>query len=148
MNGTLNKVILIGNLGKDVDIHYFDNGQAIARFPLATTESFIDRHTGDRIERTEWHNIVARNKLAEICHKYLRKGDKVYVEGKIKSREFTGNDGNKRYYTEIHAMQMTFLTPPRRNEMPATDTQSGINPEENTINPAEPADNPDTDLPF
>ncbi len=146
MNGTLNKVILIGNLGKDVDIHYFDNRQAVARFPLATTESFIDRHTGDRIERTEWHNIVVRNKLAEICHKYLRKGDKVYVEGKIKSREFTGQDGNKRYYTEIHAIQMTFLTPPRRNETQTPEPQTGEQPEQTADNSS--AEDPNDDMPF
>jgi len=113
MNGTLNKVMLIGNLGRDVEIHYFDDGQSVARFPIATTESYTDRNTGQRMEKTEWHNIVVRNKLAEICHKYLKKGDKVYVEGKIRTREYTDRDGQRRFVTEINTIQLSFLSPRR-----------------------------------
>ncbi len=110
MNGTLNKVMLIGNVGKDVEVHYFDNQSLVARFPLATSEVYKDR-TGQRVERTEWHNIVARNQVAEIFKNYLRKGDKIYIEGKIRTREYTDKEGNKRYFTEIHVQQFTFLSP-------------------------------------
>jgi single-strand DNA-binding protein len=87
MNGTLNKVILIGHLGDDVKLHYFDGGNCIGRFSLATNESYTNKSTGDRVTNTEWHNVVLRDKAAEICEKYLSKGDKVYVEGKMKTRK-------------------------------------------------------------
>lgn len=109
MAGTINKVILIGHLGDEVKMHYFEGGNAIGRFPLATNESYTNRQTGERITTTEWHNIVVRNKLAEICEKYLVKGDKVYCEGRIKTRQWE-QDGQKRYTTEIHVADMTFLS--------------------------------------
>ncbi|PDH52282.1 MAG: single-stranded DNA-binding protein, partial [Cryomorphaceae bacterium MED-G11] len=83
MSGTLNKVMLIGHLGDDVKIKHFDNGGCLARFPLATNESYTNKTTNEKVTNTDWHNIVLRNKAAEICEKYLSKGDKVYVEGKI-----------------------------------------------------------------
>ena len=85
MAGTINKVILIGNLGDDVKMHYFEGGNSIGRFPIATSESYTNKQTGEKVINTDWHNIVVRNKLAEICEKYLSKGDKVYVEGKLKT---------------------------------------------------------------
>tara|TARA_B110000902_G_scaffold28156_1_gene30575 strand:- start:115 stop:546 length:432 start_codon:yes stop_codon:yes gene_type:complete len=109
MAGTINKVILIGNLGDDVKMHYFDGGNSIGRFPIATSESYTSKQTGEKVTNTDWHNIVVRNKLAEICEKYLSKGDKVYVEGKLKNRQWE-QDGVKRYSTEIHVNEMTFLT--------------------------------------
>lgn len=110
MAGTLNKVMLIGHLGDEVKMHYFEGGNSIGRFPVATNESYTNRQTGEKITTTEWHNIVVRNKLAEICEKYLSKGDKVYLEGRIKTRQWEGQDGEKRYTTEIHVADMTFLT--------------------------------------
>jgi single-strand DNA-binding protein len=110
MAGTLNKVMLIGHLGDAVKMHYFEGGNSIGRFPVATNETYTNRQTGEKVSTTEWHNIVVRNKLAEICEKYLSKGDKVYVEGRIKTRQWEGQDGNKRYSTEIHVTDMTFLT--------------------------------------
>tara|TARA_R110002073_G_scaffold57778_4_gene146742 strand:- start:158359 stop:158802 length:444 start_codon:yes stop_codon:yes gene_type:complete len=110
MAGTLNKVMLIGHLGDEIKMHYFEGGNAIGRFPIATNESYTNRQTGEKVSTTEWHNIVVRNKLAEICEKYLSKGDKVYVEGRIKTRQWEGQDGGKRYATEIHVTDMTFLT--------------------------------------
>ena len=110
MAGTLNKAMLIGHLGDDVKMHYFEGGNSIGRFPVATNESYTNRQTGEKVSTTEWHNVVVRNKLAEICEKYLSKGDKVYVEGRIKTRQWEGQDGNKRYSTEIHVTDMTFLT--------------------------------------
>ncbi|MDK7374158.1 single-stranded DNA-binding protein [Weeksella virosa] len=109
MNGTTNKVILIGNLGDDVKVHYFDDTNCIGRFPIATTEAYTSR-AGERITETEWHNIVTRNKLAELCEKYLKKGDKVFVEGRIKTRKWDDN-GQIRYTTEIVANSIEFLTP-------------------------------------
>lgn len=87
MSGTLNKVMLIGHLGDEVKMHYFEGGNCIGRFPLATNETYTNRQTGERVTNTDWHNVVVRNKAAEICEKYLSKGDKVYVEGRLK----TGN---------------------------------------------------------
>ncbi len=110
MAGTLNKVMLIGHLGDEVKMHYFEGGNSIGRFPVATNENYTNRQTGEKVTTTEWHNVVVRNKLAEICEKYLSKGDKVYVEGRIKTRQWEGQDGGKRYTTEIHVVDMTFLT--------------------------------------
>ena len=102
MAGTLNKVMLIGHLGDEVKMHYFEGGNSIGRFPIATNETYTNRQTGEKVTTTEWHNIVVRNKLAEICEKFLSKGDKVYLEGRIKTRQWEGQDGGKRYTTEIH----------------------------------------------
>lgn len=109
MAGTINKVILIGHLGDEVKMHYFEGGNSIGRFPLATNETYTNRQTGERITNVEWHNIVVRNKLAEICEKYLTKGDRVYCEGRIKTRQYEV-DGQKRYTTEIMVQDMTFLS--------------------------------------
>ncbi len=110
MSGTLNKVMLIGNLGDEVKVHYFENGNCIGRFPLATNETYTNKQTGERITNTEWHNIVVKNKVAEICEKYLAKGDKVYIEGKLKTRQWQGEDNINRYTTEVHVQDFTFLT--------------------------------------
>lgn len=111
MSGTLNKVILIGNLGDEVKMHYFDDKNCVGRFPIATSESYISKQTNERVTNTEWHNIVVRNKAAEICEKYLNKGDKIYIEGKIKTRKWTDDKGMERYSTEIQCNEFTFLTP-------------------------------------
>jgi single-strand DNA-binding protein len=110
MNGTLNKVMLIGHLGDDVKLHYFEGGNCIGRFPLATNEVYINKQTNERIVSTEWHNLVVRNKAAEICEKYLSKGDKIYVEGRIKSRQWQGEDGVTKYAHEIQVTEFTFLS--------------------------------------
>ncbi len=111
MSGTLNKVMLIGHTGDEVKMHYFEGGGSIGRFPLATNETYTNRTTGERVSNTEWHNIVVRNKAAEICEKYLKKGDKVYIEGRIKTRKWQDESGNERYSTEIQCTDFTFLTP-------------------------------------
>ena len=82
MNGTLNKVMLIGHLGDDVKMHYFDGGGCVGRFPLATNESYTNKSSGEKVTQTQWHNIVVKNKAAEIFEKYITKGDKIYIEGK------------------------------------------------------------------
>ena len=109
MANSLNKAMLIGHLGDEVKMHYFEGGNSIGRFPIATNESYTNKQTGEKITTTEWHNVVVRNKLAEICEKYLSKGDRVFIEGRIKTRQWE-QDGIKRYSTEIHAVDMTFLT--------------------------------------
>lgn len=103
-----NKVILIGNLGEDVKTKTFDNGNKVSNFSLATSETYTNKQ-GEKVTDTEWHNIVVRNKLSDICEKYLSKGDKIYLEGKIKQRSYE-KDGIKNYVTEIHAFDVTFLT--------------------------------------
>lgn len=116
MNGTLNKVMLIGHLGDDVKMHYFDAGNCIGRFQLATNEVYINKTTNEKIVSTEWHNIVVRNKAAEICEKYLSKGDKIYVEGRIKSRQWQAEDGTTKHTTEIQVTEFTFLTTKKETE--------------------------------
>ena len=110
MAGTLNKVMLIGHLGDEVKMHYFDDKNSIGRFSIATNESYTNKQTGEKVVTTEWHNLVVRNKLAEICEKYLSKGDKVYCEGRIKTKQWEGEAGVKRYSTEIHVVEMIFLS--------------------------------------
>jgi len=126
MAGTINKVILIGHLGDEVKMHYFEGGNSIGRFPLATNEVYTNKQTGEKITTTEWHNIVVRNKLAEICEKYLSKGDKVYCEGRIKTRQWEGEDGSKKYTTEIHVAEMTFLSTKNDLNAPKPDAPKNI----------------------
>ena len=109
MSGTLNKVMLIGHLGDDVKMHYFDGGGCIGRFPLATNEVYTNKTSGEKVTNTEWHNVVLRNKAAEICEKYLSIGDKVYIEGRIKTRKWQDKDGNDKYTTEVLGNQLTML---------------------------------------
>lgn len=105
---SVNKVILVGNLGKDPELRYTPSGTAVVTFSLATTERYKDRD-GNRQEKTEWHNIVAWRQLAEICGKFLHKGKQVYIEGRIQNRSYEDRDGNKRYISEIVADQMQML---------------------------------------
>jgi len=104
----VNKVILIGNLGKDPEVRYLDNGVAVANFSLATTENYKNK-AGERVSQTEWHNIVLWRGLAEVAEKYLKKGSSIYIEGKIKTRKWEDKDGNTRYNTEILADNMSML---------------------------------------
>lgn len=105
----VNKVILIGNLGRDPEVRYMPSGGAVANVTLATSESWKDRQTGETQERTEWHNVVFFNRLAEIAGEYLRKGSKIYVEGSLRTRKWQGKDGQDRYTTEIVANEMQML---------------------------------------
>lgn len=116
MSGTLNKVMLIGHLGDEVKMHYFEGGGCVGRFPLATNETYTSKQTNERITNTEWHNIVVRNKGAEICEKYLSKGDKVYIEGRLKTRKWQDESGQDRYSTEIQCTDFTFLTTKKESE--------------------------------
>jgi single-strand DNA-binding protein len=105
----VNKVILIGNLGKDPETKYMPSGDCVCNFSLATTESWNDKTSGDKVEKTEWHNIVMFRRLAEVAGEYLRKGSQVYIEGKLQTRKWQDKQGNDRYTTEIRADQMQML---------------------------------------
>ena len=105
---SINKAILIGNLGSDPDVRYTANGTAVANFNIATNESWNNKE-GQREERTEWHRIVCWNKIAELCGEYLSKGRTVYIEGRIQTREWEDKEGNKRYTTEVVANTVQFL---------------------------------------
>ncbi|RUO42810.1 single-stranded DNA-binding protein [Aliidiomarina taiwanensis] len=109
MSRGINKVILIGNLGADPEMRYTQNSTAIANLSIATSESWKDRQTGEQREQTEWHRVVCYRRLAEICGEYLKKGSKVYIEGKLQTRKWQGQDGQDRYTTEIVANEMQML---------------------------------------
>jgi single-strand DNA-binding protein len=102
MAGSLNKVLLIGNVGRDPEVHHTTNGNMIVKFSLATSETWRDKATGERKERTEWHNVVVFNEnLGKVVEAYVRKGSKIYLEGQLQTRKFTDRDGNERGSTEI-----------------------------------------------
>lgn len=147
MSGTLNKVMLIGHLGDEVKMHYFDDKNCVGRFPLATNETYVNKQTNERVSNTEWHNIVVRNKAAEICEKYLTKGDKVYIEGRIKTRKWQDDKGNDRYSTEIQCTDFTFLSTKSddQNAAPSNSSVQQAQPKETAVN--EPIGDND-DLPF
>jgi single-strand DNA-binding protein len=100
-NRSVNKVVLVGNLGKDPEMRYMPNGNAVANLTLATTESWKDKQSGERKEKTEWHRLTVFNRLGEMCGEYLKKGVKIYVEGKLQTRKWQGQDGQDKYTTEI-----------------------------------------------
>lgn len=153
MSGTVNKVMLIGHLGDEVKMHYFEGGGCIGRFPVATNETYTNKQTGEKVTNTDWHNVVVRNKAAEICEKYLSKGDKVYVEGRLKNRQWQGEDGNTRYTTEVHVQDFTFLT--NKNEAANNMSANQMNQQPAATPSATPKENTsvsqtedDDDLPF
>jgi single-strand DNA-binding protein len=106
---SVNKVILLGHLGADPEVRYTQSGTAVANIRLATNDSYNDRQSGERVERTEWHRVVAWGKLAEICGQYLTKGRQIYVEGSLQTRQWKDKDGNTRYTTEIKMNDMVML---------------------------------------
>lgn len=141
----VNKVILIGNLGADPEVRYMSNGGAVCNITLATSESWKDKNTGEQQERTEWHRIVFYRRLAEIVGEYLKKGSKIYVEGKLQTRKWQDKNGQDRYTTEIIA-----------NEMQMLDSRGGGNFDSAPASKPEPAAEPaamgagefDDDIPF
>jgi single-strand DNA-binding protein len=110
MAKSVNKVILVGRLGRDPELKYTASGTPFCRFSMATDDSWNDKGTGERQERTEWHNIVAWDRLAEICNQYLTKGKLVYIEGSLQTREWDDQEGNKKKTTEIRARDMVMLS--------------------------------------
>ena len=112
----VNKAILVGNLGKDPEMRYTPNGVAVCSFPMATSETYKDRNSGERVTQTEWHNIVIWRGMAETAEKYLKKGSQVFIEGKIKTRSWEDQQGQKRYTTEVVADVMQLLDRPNSNQ--------------------------------
>lgn len=137
----VNKVILIGNLGKDPEVRHLESGAVVANFPIATSETYKDRKTGEKITQTEWHNIVIWRGLAEVAEKYLKKGNSVYIEGKLRTRSWDDKEGNKRYTTEVIADTMTML-----GSKPNSDNSNSGNASEPDVSPFE--DDSSGDLPF
>lgn len=140
---SVNKVILIGNLGKDPEIRYLEGGICNAKISLATSESWKDKATGEKKERTEWHNIVLWRALAELAEKYLKKGDKIFIEGRIQTRSYQDKEGNKRYITEIIGDNLTMLS--SKNSSEATHKPTPSAPVTDT---PLPQNSPEDDLPF
>ena len=136
----VNKVILVGHLGRDPEIRYTPSGVAVANFSIATSEEWKDKDSGNKQERTEWHRIVAWRRLGEICGEYLRKGSQVYIEGKLQTRSWEDRDGNKRYTTEIVAQNMQMLG--TAGKQGRADSPDDVYPSE------EPVTIPDDDIPF
>jgi single-strand DNA-binding protein len=160
MSGSVNKVILIGRLGKDPEMKYTPGGAPVAKFTLATDEVFKDR-SGEQQRRTEWHNIVAWNKLAEICGEYLTKGKQIYIEGSIRSRQWEDQSGNKRTSYEIVAQTMKMLGSRADSERAASGMGGGSGeraytrpappppaPDEPGISPPAEGEITDEDIPF
>ncbi len=138
----VNKVILVGNLGKDPEVRYLEGGIAVAKFPLATSESYKGKD-GQKVEQTEWHNVVLWRGLAEIAEKYLHKGNSVFIEGKIRTRSWEDKEGNKRYATEIVGDNMTMLS--KKSDEQSTNEPTALRQEEPSFSaPLAPTD----DLPF
>ena len=148
MAGTLNKVMLIGHLGDEVKMHYFDGGNCIGRFPIATNEVYTNKSTGERVTTTEWHNLIVRNKLAENCEKYLSKGDKVYAEGRIKTRQWEDDHGNKRYSTEIQVIELKFLTTKKEPSSIISTDSTTTSPKTKTPQDSANKTEKEDDLPF
>ena len=144
----VNKVILVGNLGQDPEVRYSPNGGAIANISVATSESWKDKNTGEQVDKTEWHRVVFFRRLAEIAGEYLKKGSKVYIEGKLQTRKWQDKNGQDRYTTEIVANEMQMLdsrggSANFSQDEPAAASNTGSAPAANTP----PADF-DDDIPF
>ena len=142
----VNKVILVGRLGKDPEVRHLENGAAVANYSIATSETYRDRQTGEKREQTEWHNVVLWRGLAEVAEKYVKKGDMIYVEGKLRTRSWE-RDGITRYTTEVVGDNMTMLGGGSGNTGGSGAQQGGYNapPEQPSSAPAEDATD---DLPF
>ena len=158
MARSVNKVILVGTLGRDPEVRFLPNGNAVANMTLATDESYNDKATGQKVEQTEWHRIVVYGKLAEICQRYLQKGSKIYVEGKLKTREWE-KDGVKRYTTEIVMNDMTMCGSPsgaqsaghqpvQQGGAPQQASQQPPQAQQQSPQPTNSFDDFDDDIPF
>ncbi|MFM6975866.1 MAG: single-stranded DNA-binding protein [Sphingobacteriaceae bacterium] len=138
----INKVILVGHLGKDPEVRHLEGGVSVASFPLATSETYTK--DGRKVEQTEWHNIVLWRGLADIASKYLQKGKLVYIEGKLRTRSFEDKEGHKKYTTEVVAENFTMLG--RKSDFEPNGNGTSAKPEEQPVDFGEV--NPDDDLPF
>ncbi|HJO69811.1 MAG TPA: single-stranded DNA-binding protein [Rhodospirillales bacterium] len=155
MAGSVNKVILVGNLGRDPEVRYAQDGKKIVNFSMATSETWRDRQTGDRREKTEWHRVVIFNdRLADVAEQYLHKGSKVYIEGALQTRKWTGNDGQERYTTEVALSrfrgELTMLdSRGQEGGAPAGEPEfASDSPAADETAPATPAADLDDEIPF
>ena len=144
---------MVGNLGKDPEVRYLENGTAVANFTIATSESYKDKNTGERVTQTEWHNVVVWRGLAEVAEKYLKKGNQVYVEGKLKTRSWEDKDGNTRYTTEIVGDNMTMLGKREDSntsapQAPASQKQTESTSRTSAAPASQESDDEEDDLPF
>lgn len=151
---SVNKVILVGNVGKDPEIRHLDTGVAVANFPLATSESYTAKN-GEKITTTEWHNIVLWRGLAEVAEKYVTKGRQLYIEGRIRTRNYDDKDGNKRYITEIYGDVMQMLGSKGDENKSGTGQYAQNTGSQSSVPPVSMANEPemddsggDEDLPF
>tara|TARA_Y100001933_G_scaffold235679_2_gene257029 strand:- start:83 stop:520 length:438 start_codon:yes stop_codon:yes gene_type:complete len=142
----VNKVILVGNLGKDPEVKYLENGTAVANFTVATSESYKDKE-GKRIDQTEWHNVVVWRKLAEIAETYLKKGSQIYLEGKLRTRSWEDQQGNKRYTTEVVADTFTMLGKKEESQS-SQNAQNSFTPSNNPTTSSHNKLEEEDDLPF
>lgn len=144
----VNKVILLGNLGKDPEVRHLENGRAVANFSIATSETYKNKQ-GEKVTNTEWHNVVLWTPLAEIAEKYLNKGNQVYIEGKLTSRSYEDKEGVTKYITEVVGREMTLLGGPTRPDgaTPQASTEANAGSASNTAAPIEESNEID-DLPF
>lgn len=144
---SVNKVLLIGNVGRDPEVRHLDKDVAVANFPLATSESYTAKN-GEKVTTTEWHNIVVWRGLAKVVEQYVKKGDKLYIEGRIRTRAWDDKDGNKRYTTEIYADNMEMLGGSRSADAPGNNHAAPASQPANNV--AEPDFSPseEDDLPF
>ena len=140
MSGGVNKVIVVGNVGRDPETKFLPSGGAVTNLAVATSESWKDKQTGEKKEKTEWHRVVMFNRLAEIAGEYLKKGSKVYIEGQLETRKWQDKDGNDRYTTEIKAKEMQMLD--SRGEA------SGVSPKPENTGQKPNDDGWDDDIPF
>jgi len=141
----VNKVILVGNLGKDPEVRHLENGRAVANFSLATSETYKNK-AGERVTNTEWHNVVLWTPLAEIAERFLKKGGQVYIEGKMTTRSWDDQEGNKRYTTEVVGRELTLLGKPEGGGGAPQENRAGNTPAESPVSTI-PEDDTD-DLPF
>ncbi|MBI4754221.1 MAG: single-stranded DNA-binding protein [Betaproteobacteria bacterium] len=153
---SVNKVILVGNLGRDPEIRYFPSGDAVANVTVATTDTWKDKTTGEKKEATEWHRVVFSGKLAEIAGQYLKKGSQIYIEGSLRTRKWQGQDGQDRYTTEIRADTMKMLgkregmgeAQQSRESAPPASGAAPAAPEERKPAPSSGFSDFDDDIPF
>ncbi|WP_420580121.1 single-stranded DNA-binding protein [Reichenbachiella sp.] len=145
----VNKVILLGNLGKDPEVRHLENGRAVANFSIATSETYKNKQ-GEKVTNTEWHNVVLWTPLAEIAEKYLNKGNQVYIEGKLTSRSYEDKEGVTKYITEVVGREMTLLGGPSRSEggAPAASAENSSNSDTSSASAPVEESNEIDDLPF
>ena len=156
---SINKVILVGNLGQDPEVKYMPSGGAVTNISIATTDSWKDKATGEKKENTEWHRVVFFNRLAEIVGEYLRKGSQIYVEGNLRTRKWQDQNGVDKYTTEIVAREMQMLggksggssdfnAPAKQSAAPQSASQEKARPQSSNTPPPQDYDNFDDDIPF